>query len=69
MISPVFSSVPYKLQNLFSTFSVVRNDFFWEDIYNSCTEVLQYDVNNLGTGFFSTQVAIQTSAGFFLNDT
>jgi len=35
------------LQNLFSTFGVVRNDFFREDIQKSRTEVS----NNLGKKF------------------
>ena len=38
-ISPISLSVSYELQNLFSTFGVVRNDFFSEDIKNSRTEV------------------------------
>ena len=43
------SSVPYELQNLFSTM-VLSEIISFEKIFSSC---LQYDVNNLGTNFFS----------------
>ena len=43
----------YELQNLFSTFDVVRNDFF-ENLFKTVAQKLaiQVNVNNLGKVFF-----------------
>ena len=36
--SPVLSSVSYEVQQLFSTFGVARNDFIFENIFQTLTE-------------------------------